>query len=58
MKCKCIENTTIDGIDVGSEYKYNIVNGTVYEIIYNETNKSFEKIYGNEKWFNIHFNKI
>ena len=43
MKCKCIENTTIDGIDVGSEYKYNIVNGTVYEIIYNETNKTFEK---------------
>ena len=33
MKCKCIENTTIDGIDVGSEYKYNIVNGTADEVI-------------------------
>ena len=58
MKCKCIEDTTIYGINVGSEYKYNIIDETVYEIIYNETDKTFKKIYGTEKWFNRYFNKI
>lgn len=57
MKCKCIANTTIQGINVGEEYQYNIVNGA-YEIIYNETEKTFERVYGNVEWFNHYFEKI
>lgn len=53
-KCLCIKDTTLPFINVGNYYKWEYKN-SCYQIIYNETEKTFEKVYGNYQWFKEHF---
>lgn len=50
---KCITDTTIQDIKVGNKYK--IEHDLDYKVIYNETKKTFESVFGNKEWFYKHF---
>ncbi|MEO2600881.1 hypothetical protein [Clostridium butyricum] len=54
-KCICIEDTSVDKIVVGNFYKYYKKDFDVMVIIYDETDKSFQELYGNRNWFFKHF---
>lgn len=49
-----ILNTTIEGINVGTYYKFNNKNNCI-QIIYNETDKYYQSIFGTKQWFDQHF---
>lgn len=52
--CKCIANTTIDGININGIYEFYTI-GNTYSIHYNETDTTFEQCCGTKEWFNKHF---
>lgn len=54
LKCKCIKDTTVEGIKVGEIYWYE-VQGNVYCIKYNETLTTYETLVGNRDWFCDYF---
>lgn len=54
LKCKCIKDTTVEGIKVGEEYWYESY-GNVYCIKYKETLTTYETLVGNRDWFYDHF---
>ena len=56
LKCRCIKNTTVEGIEVDKTYKFDSI-GDVYCIKYNETSTTYETLYGNREWFYEHFIK-
>ena len=53
---KCISDTTIKDLKVGEIYK--VEHTTVFRIIYNETDKTFESVIGNREWFYEHFKPL
>ena len=54
-KCKCIKDVGIKDIIVGNLYKFYKKDFDVIAIMYNETDKTFEEIYGTNKWFYDNF---
>lgn len=58
MLCKCIKDTTIKNIIVGNVYKIYKKDFDTYGLIYNETDTTFQEIFGNTKWFLEHFIKV
>ena len=54
-RCKCIKDTTIDKIVVGNSYRYDKENNA-FKVMYDETDKTFQVVYGNKEWFEEHFN--
>lgn len=57
LKCKCIKDTTVEGIEVGKIYNFDSV-GNTYCIKYNETPTTYETLYGNRDWFYEHFIRV
>lgn len=53
---KCILDTTIDGISVGSIYRTEY--SVNYKIIYNETKTTYESVIGSRDWFYEHFKPV
>lgn len=54
-KCICIKDTSVDKIVVGNFYKFYKKDFDVMAIIYDETDKSFQELYGSNNWFFKHF---
>lgn len=53
---KCISDTTIKDVKVDEIYKVEYT--TDFKIIYNETDKTFESVFGNKEWFYEHFEPL
>ena len=53
---KCISDTTIKDLKVDEIYKVEYT--TDFKIIYNETDKTFESVFGNKEWFYKHFKPL
>ena len=57
LRCKCVKDTTVEGIEVNKTYKFDSV-GDTYYIKYNETPTTYETLYGNREWFYEHFIRV
>lgn len=53
---KCVKDTTIQGIKVGDTYC--IEHEIDFKVIYNETETTFEPVFGNKDWFYEHFEPV
>lgn len=57
QKCRCIKDTTVDGIKVGEIYTFEMI-GDTYCIKYNETPTTYETLYGTRDWFYEYFKRV
>lgn len=56
-RCKCIKDTTIEDVKIGSTYKFRD-NATQKEIWINETDTTYEPLFCTTEYFNEHFEEV
>lgn len=56
-RCKCIKDTTIEGMKIGSIYKFRD-NAAQKEIWINETDTTYEPLFCTIEYFNEHFKEV
>ena len=54
QRCKCIKDTTVEGVKVGGTYKFRD-NAAQKEVWINETDSTYEPLFCTVEYFNEHF---
>ena len=54
QRCKCIKDTTVEGVKVGGTYKFRD-NAAQKEVWINETDSTYEQLFCTVEYFNEHF---